>query len=251
MKTVKVKMKMIILLFISLLKNKKDSSDSEESEDSGEDPEDPDDPAENPDQPLYEGARISVSESMLSILALVLRFSVTGVLLANILTLIEMHCPLQNNCATSLYMFKKYFEDMQTPLNRHFYCSNCFHRLGNEQEQCPVCLDETNCKYFMTMSIKEQLRALYKRRSFYQKLMHRVNRIKKVPRNIEEIYDGNIYQELSAPGCILENPNNISFTWYTDGVPIFKSSKFSMWPVYIVINDCPMKKGSKRKISFW
>lgn len=39
----------------------------------------------------------------------------------------------------------------------------------------------------------------------------------------------------------LKNPHNISFTWYTDGVPIYKSSKVSMWPVYLVINELPFK----------
>lgn len=34
---------------------------------------------------------------------------------------------------------------------------------------------------------------------------------------------------------------NISFTLNTDGVLIFKSSKFSIWPVYLMINELPFK----------
>jgi hypothetical protein len=41
-------------------------------------------------------------------------------------------------------------------------------------------------------------------------------------------------------------PYNISFTLNTDGVPIFKSSKFSIWPVYLMINELPFKM---RKLS--
>lgn len=223
-----------------------DCGDSEDSDDS-DNPEDPEDPPNPQYQPLYEGARITVAESLLSILALVLRFSVTGVLLANILTLIEMHCPEQNYCTSSLYMFKKYFEEIHTPLNRHFYCGVCLHRLANEREQCPNCLNLTDCKYFMTFSISEQLRALYKRRGFYQKLMHRFNRNKIVQENIEDIYDAEIYQELSSPGNVLHDRNNISFTWYTDGIPIFKSSKFSIWPVYFVINELPYQERFKKE----
>ncbi|XP_063425300.1 uncharacterized protein LOC134708578 [Mytilus trossulus] len=37
-------------------------------------------------------------------------------------------------------------------------------------------------------------------------------------------------------------PNNISFTWNTDGIPVFKSSKFSLWPFYLVINELPYKQ---------
>lgn len=30
---------------------------------------------------------------------------------------------------------------------------------------------------------------------------------------------------------------NISLMWDTDGIPIFKSSKFSVWPFYCIINE--------------
>jgi hypothetical protein len=45
----------------------------------------------------------------------------------------------------------------------------------------------------------------------------------------------------SDPGGHLseDNPYNVSFTWNTDGIPVFKSSKFSLWPFYLVINELP------------
>lgn len=45
----------------------------------------------------------------------------------------------------------------------------------------------------------------------------------------------------------LTNPDNISFSWYTDGVPVFKSSKISMWPLYLTINDLPFNERKKRE----
>ena len=41
---------------------------------------------------------------------------------------------------------------------------------------------------------------------------------------------------------VLSCPQNISFTWNTDGVPFFTSSNFSLWPLYLVINELPPKK---------
>ncbi|CAG2216785.1 unnamed protein product [Mytilus edulis] len=38
----------------------------------------------------------------------------------------------------------------------------------------------------------------------------------------------------------LRNPNGISFSMNTDGVPVFKSSRISMWPVYMLINELPI-----------
>lgn len=57
--------------------------------------------------------------------------------------------------------------------------------------------------------------------------------------NFEHIYDGSVYQESCRQGEIPFYPTKISFTLYTDGVPIFKSSKFSIWPVYLVIHELP------------
>lgn len=48
-----------------------------------------------------------------------------------------------------------------------------------------------------------------------------------IPDSITDIYDGSLYREWMNNG-FLKNPDNISFSWYTDGVPVFKSSKISM-----------------------
>ena len=39
-------------------------------------------------------------------------------------------------------------------------------------------------------------------------------------------------------------PANVSLLCSTDGVAIFKSSKFSLWPVWVVINDYHLLKGT-------
>ena len=57
------------------------------------------------DPPLFPGCPLTLSESLLSVLALTLRHIITGVLLASILQLVHMHCPEPNHCVESLYMF--------------------------------------------------------------------------------------------------------------------------------------------------
>ena len=100
------------------------------------------------DPPLFPGCPLTLSESLLSVLALTLRHIITGVLLASILQLVHMHCPEPNHCVESLYMFntrtsddwgiptsyhvkqviltplgsssvKKYFKHLKNPVNRH------------------------------------------------------------------------------------------------------------------------------------
>lgn len=70
-------------------------------------------------------------------------------------------------------------------------------------------------------------------------LQYRFTR-QKNPHHTEDIFDGSIYQELSRDGGPLSRPEGISFTINTDGVDdVFKSTKASLWPVYLVINELP------------
>ena len=55
-----------------------------------------------------------------------------------------------------------------------------------------------------------------------------------------DIYNGKLYQNQVSSG-ILDNQNNISFIMNTDGIPVFRSSKYSFWPVYLLINELPFK----------
>ena len=54
--------------------------------------------------------------------------------------------------------------------------------------------------------------------------------------NICDVYDGAQYRKWRK---FLDKPANISLLLNTDGVAIFRSSKFSSWPVWIVINKLP------------
>lgn len=78
-------------------------------------------------------------------------------------------------------------------------------------------------------------------------LYHRKNRIKEGNDNIEDVYDGNIYREtFDLDGFFhgtteekKEKEIHISLQINTDGVAVFKSSKFSVWPIYAVVNELP------------
>lgn len=56
---------------------------------------------------------------------------------------------------------------------------------------------------------------------------------------IRDVYDGYQYKKLFQNNGVLSKKNNISLKVNTDGVPIFKSSGFSIWPIYFQINELP------------
>ena len=55
---------------------------------------------------------------------------------------------------------------------------------------------------------------------------------------LSDICDGSVYQDLVAQG-FLASRENISLQFNTDGIPVFKSSSFSFWPLHIIINELP------------
>ena len=71
---------------------------------------------ENADhKPLYEGARITVGVSVLLILTVAIRHSLTGEALNDILCLISLHCLSPNLCPKTLFQLKRYFHDVTKP----------------------------------------------------------------------------------------------------------------------------------------
>ena len=57
--------------------------------------------------------------------------------------------------------------------------------------------------------------------------------------NIEDVYDGTLYKDHFQPGGLLARQLNMSFKLNTDGVAVFKSSKFGVWPLFLSINELP------------
>ena len=152
----------------------------------------------------------------------------------------------------SLHHFKKYFAEIKTPLIKHYYCCQCFASISSEStacsnEFCNASFTNKKKSYFIEMSVTNQIRNLFARDGFYQKLQHRFKRKKINENNLEDIYDGKIYKDMFENDGPLSNPNNISFTWNTDGIPVFKSSKFSLWPMYLIINELDIKYRSRKE----
>jgi len=199
------------------------------------------------DRPLYPGAPLTLNQSMLAILSLSISHKLTKACLSDILKLVELHCIEPNLCATSLYRFSKYFENIQSPVVFHYYCSACVNTLESKTAVCEVCGKNNGVQYFLEIPIIEQLKSLFKRPGFTQPLDHVKNRTKKVPDNIEDVYDGELYK-----AHVRENHSDfhdycLSLMWYTDGISIFRSSHYEVWPLFVVINEVPFSQRFKKE----
>lgn len=200
--------------------------------------------------PIYAGHSMTVGVSMLLILIYSISHGISGSQLSDLLTLIGLHCMKIHPGLRSLFHFQKYFAELKSPVKKHYYCKFCLTLVSDSSKTCTnaLCLrditKENSKGYFLEISVTEQLKNLFNREGFIDAIKHRFSQVKRNKSNIEDIYDGELYMKLSSNNGPLSElyPYNVSFTMNTDGVPIFKSSKFSIWPVYLMINELPKKE---------
>ncbi|XP_033122015.1 uncharacterized protein LOC117121027 [Anneissia japonica] len=184
----------------------------------------------NLDDPLYEGAQISKSESLLLIMAHFLRFGLTQEALGSLLKLISFHMPVGTSFPISKYLFNQHFEGLSATPELHAYCSACSGYVGTKTTTCVECgtlinKDESISKgnYYIIFSISDQIKCLLEDSSIQSKIL----------KDNSEFRKGQCYKELPM------SEDDISLTWGSDGAAIFTSSGFSIWPVTLMINELP------------
>ena len=137
--------------------------------------------AENNDQrqanresaPIYPGSRLTVGISALLVMAVVLRHSLTGQALNDILKLIWLYCLGCSDFLRSINALKKCFCDLSSPLVFHWYCSHCYMLVDKKDKHCPnsFCLKHFtvlgSLSFFVEVPIMEQLRKFYSKPGFY------------------------------------------------------------------------------------
>ncbi|KAJ1532215.1 hypothetical protein ONE63_000835 [Megalurothrips usitatus] len=207
-----------------------DENEMETEEEEEEEEEIPQEEEVEGNQPLYEGAPLTLHQSLVAILTLAVAHNLTGTCIVDILQLILLHCPVTN------------------VLKFHYYCTGCMFPLETKESVCRYCNGANEVAYFIELPVIAQLQTMLLRTGFYDLLQYRFLRIKKVAENIEDIYDGELYKEHSQEGGFLNNRNNISFMWYSDGVAIFRgSTNYSVWPIFLVINELSYKERTKKE----
>jgi hypothetical protein len=76
---------------------------------------------------------------------------------------------------------------------------------------------------------------MFQSSNFGSLLTYRFDR-QKTGNNTEDIYDGSAYKKVMGD----KDSSHVSLTWNTDGVPVFESSKYNMWPIQCIINELPI-----------
>lgn len=119
------------------------------------------------DSPLYAGLPVTFSVSLLMIITFAMRHNLTGLALADLLTLINVHLLVPNCFAKSTAVLNRFFRQLKKPIEYHYYCSFCYQYIGLQKVSCcsnKHCLKDFSKKralvYFIVLPLVVQLHSL-------------------------------------------------------------------------------------------
>ncbi|KAK3914472.1 LOW QUALITY PROTEIN: Phosphopentomutase [Frankliniella fusca] len=199
---------------------------------------------EHVNDPLYPGSSMSVQDCLVSLLTYAQSVKMSGQDFSKLLELLNLLLPQPNKLPKSTHHFFKCFEKDDGQLDIYYFCTICFSQRSNSKDSCPDCRDpKKQVAYFLICPMQQQLQKLYARPGFLEMLNYKNARVKKNDQNIEDIYDSTVYRD--AEKTFLNNPHNVSLTWYTDGISLFECSSYTLWPFIFIINELPPQERYK------
>lgn len=201
--------------------------------------------ADDDEQFIYDGCKHRLGLVILLFLTWQIKFNVSDQAMDCLLGIVASILPNGHKMIPSIYFLKKFINKVvNQPI---YFCSKCLTLLADKSVKvCPnrMCKMEltpnnsTSC--MIQNSVVDQLSMMVKRKGFMNSV--RTYRFKNREKGIiKNVYDGDNYQELINKS-VLNDKNTVSFAFNTDGVPVFESSKVSMWPAYLRINELPPKE---------
>lgn len=126
------------------------------------------------DSPLYAGSPVTFSVSLLLIITFAMRHNLTGLALADLLTLINVHLLVPNCFAKSTAVLNCFFRQLKKPIEYHYYCSFCYQYIGLKKISCcsnKYCSTDFSKKgalsYFIVLPLAVQLHSLLASMYYY------------------------------------------------------------------------------------
>ncbi|KAL3987097.1 organic solute transporter subunit alpha [Sarotherodon galilaeus] len=136
-----------------------------------------------------------------------------------------------------------------------FYCQECKNFMGNNPDSCcSHCASVfnkassiQNGNFFLYSSLKDLLKGILENHS--TELLPKT--VKDEHDNIKDVMDGMMYQNLLREGKLAAD--DLTLTWNFDEVPIFSTTRYSIWPLQFVINELPYTQRQENMIvaGFW
>lgn len=127
-------------------------------------------------------------------------------------------------------------------------CGNCLGKLGEVDENvvCNICQNQTDlstpsCEnLFAVLDTSKSISDIINSHEDYYNNIVKERVYEE--NHMKDIYDGKMYRDFVSALPKEDRDRYVTLTLNTDGAPVFKSSKYSIWPVYLMINEIPVQE---------
>ncbi|XP_049268738.1 uncharacterized protein LOC119382286 [Rhipicephalus sanguineus] len=186
---------------------------------------------------------LTVAEALLSILTFCISAGLNWSQMEDLVKLVNFLLG-ETVIPCSRHLLKKMWETSDTVCH-HFFCSSCKTYAGKRAAQditCSNCSENvclSNFKksnFFSTLSVKKQLEDLLMSKSVAQALFDQLSSPGSASCLLRDITDGTLLKKCRKHSEWAD----ITITVNTDGARVFNSSKDSLWPIQLVVNELPV-----------
>lgn len=170
--------------------------------------------------------------------------------MADLLKLLKLVSAGKSAIPLSKYFLDKPLSGIIDQFECHHYCSVCTNYLGMPQAQdetltCVKCYSSITVKqslhdlnYFLSIPLTYQIQDILENQGMHD-ICFQANNSNRI--GIKDMYDGTLYQILRSES----EEDFLTLTFNSDGVPVFRSSKFNVWPILCCVNEIPPESRDK------
>ncbi|XP_056605042.1 uncharacterized protein LOC130421266 [Triplophysa dalaica] len=185
------------------------------------------------------------NEHELLLLALKCKHGLTDEALEDIFKVINVITG-EHSVSTSKHHFYKNMSDYKDYIVIKHFCSDCTLLMEEKDESvgCRICGKEVDAKkhmtsgnFFIVLPLEAQLRNIIEQHKLPQMTVNKKDSVN--AHLINDVYDGLLYKKTLDAFTPLNDCPNFSITFSCDGVPLFKSSSQSIWPLLCTLNELP------------
>lgn len=101
-------------------------------------------------------------------------------------------------------------------------------------------ISSSSSNYFLSINVEYQIRALLEDKNIREIVINNLTNINtrlQETNNISDVYDSHLYKDIAKN----KKYRVLTFNFNTDGFPVFKSSKISIWLVLLILNKISPK----------